>query len=141
MLTDGSRLFWVDAVGIRSSSIYGGAVQTLVVSSAVSRISLDPSYLYYAEDNRIKRVPKVGGAVSTLITAPNVVTALYVDPRPSFPYIFWGERGGAGRSAAPGYSPWTWQNPVSGRERCPSALMEHTHCGLIAPSPAIHRAA
>lgn len=116
LLTDGTRLFWVDAGGIRSLSIYGGAIQTLLVSSSVSRISLDPNFVYYAEGNQISRVPKAGGAPLALFVAPKVVTALYADPRPSFTYIFWGEKGGAVRSAAPGFSAWTWQGPVAGRD-------------------------
>src|SRR5882724_1648899 len=103
LLTDGSRLFWVDAGGIRSMSIFGGAVQTLLTSSTVSRISLDPGFVYYAEGNRISRVAKAGGASTSLIITPNIVTALYADLRPSLTYLFWGEKGGAVRSAAPGF--------------------------------------
>ena len=97
-------------------SIFGGAVQTLLASSTVSRISLDQNFVFYAEGNRINRVPKAGGLATTLFVTANVVTALYADPRPSLTYIFWGEKGGAVRSAAPGFSTWTWQSPVTGRD-------------------------
>jgi hypothetical protein len=134
LVTDGSTLFWTDDGGIRSMSVSGGTIRTLVTSTSVFNISLDGTYVYYAVDNHIRRVPKVGGEPTSLFDASNVVTALYAfvsDPgnttrkvRPTFAgtsnlhaglgwtYLLWGERGGAVRSSDTlGVNRYTWQAP------------------------------
>jgi hypothetical protein len=118
LLTDGTRLFWVDAGGIRSLSIYGGAVQTLLVSSSVSRISLDSKFVYYAEGNGLSRLPKSGGAATGLFSAPDTITAVYARQETNSTAIFWGERGGAVRVATllGLNTPYVFQPPVAGRE-------------------------
>jgi hypothetical protein len=118
LATDGSTLFWADAGGVRSVSVFGGAIHTLVSSASVSHISLDASYVYYSEGVRTSRVAKAGGAATALLFAPAKITALYVwAASPSYTLIFWGEQGGAVRSNnAFGSSPWTWQSPIAGRD-------------------------
>ena len=118
LATDGVSLFWADAGGVRSMSVFGGAINTLVSSTSVSHISLDASYVYYSEGARTSRVAKAGGAATALLYAAANITALYVWPAsPSYTVVFWGEHGGAVRSNnAFGSAPWTWQNPIAGRD-------------------------
>ncbi len=117
LATDGATLFWSDAGGVRSMSIWGGTITTLVSSTSVSRISLDSSYVYYAEGTRISRVPKTGGTPTAMFYASTNVTALYAwVASPSYTIVFWGEQGGAVRSNnSYGSTPFTWQYPISGR--------------------------
>jgi hypothetical protein len=119
LATDGSTLFWADAGGVRSISLNGGAIHTLVSSTSVSHIGLDPVSVYYSEGVRISRVAKAGGAATPLLFAAANVTALYLWPAlpTSYSFIFWGEQGGAVRSYSPfGGSQFTWQNPIPGRD-------------------------
>ena len=118
LATDGSTLFWADAGGIRSMPINGGAVNTLLSSTSVSHINLDPNYLYYSSGAHISRMPKGGGAAVPVFLAPAHVAALYVwTANRSYSVVFWGEQGGAVRSVGSfGNSLYTWQNPIPGRD-------------------------
>jgi hypothetical protein len=128
LVTDGATLFWADAQGIRSLPVVGGTVKTLVATSSVARISLDASYLYYAEGSRISRVPKSGGAPTTVLFASNLVTALYVDA-PLFE-IIWGEQGGAVRSQATSgdvIHVSTYQLSIAGHDITSVGISEDSH--------------
>jgi hypothetical protein len=118
LATDGTSLFWADEGGVRSMSIWGGPIKTLVSSTTVSHIGLDAGYVYYSEGARVSRIAKAGGAATILLYGSANVTALYLwTPVPSYTVIFWGEQGGAVRSeTAFGGSRYTWQNPIAGRD-------------------------
>ena len=62
LLTDGTKLFWIDAGGIRSVPIGGGPITTLFSDGFVGRISLDDSFVYFGEEFLIMRIPKNGGS-------------------------------------------------------------------------------
>jgi hypothetical protein len=118
LATDGSTLFWADAGGIRSMSINGGTIRTLVSSTSISHLSLDPNYIYYSEGVRLHRISKTGGSDTVIFSTVANITALYAwTASPNYSIIFWGEQGGAVRSVGfVGNSPYTWQNPISGRD-------------------------
>jgi hypothetical protein len=116
LATDGSTLFWGDTGGVRSMPVNGGTVHTLVSSPSISHIALDPNNVYYSQGASIGKVAKAGGPLGTVFTASATVTALYVwSPVPSYPVVFWGEQGGAVRSASP-QGLFTWQGPIAGRD-------------------------
>jgi hypothetical protein len=106
LATDGSRLYWTDAAGVRSVALTGGPITTLV-STPVTHIALDATSLYFTQSSAINRLPKGGGASSFVIGGQNIVTALSVDAATQL--IFWGERGGAVRSSWGGNAPHTYQ--------------------------------
>ena len=116
LVTDGLRLYWADATGIRSMPIAGGAIATLVSSHGTALFligGVDADYLYYSVGSLIRQVPKSGGASATLITAPHVVTAIYAHAG-SVTTIHWGEKDGAVRSLD-GYLTLTHVGPNPGR--------------------------
>jgi hypothetical protein len=118
LATDGSTLFWVEPDGVRSMSVNGNNLNTLVSSTAISHITLDATYVYYSEGAQINRVPKAGGSITNFYSAAASVTALYAWTY-NFNYsdIIWGEKGGAVRSTDNhGTFQYTWQNPIPGRD-------------------------
>jgi len=93
LVTDGTRLFWVDAGGIRSVPLGGGSVTTLRGEGAyITHIRIDSSYIYFSEQYLILRMPKSGGSERVVISTNGIVTALHVEP--SIGRVFWGEQGG-----------------------------------------------
>lgn len=114
--TDGSTLYWIDAGGIRSVALAGGAVTTLFSDPAVGRISLDNDFVYFGEEFLVMRIPKTGGAPQTVVSTNGRVSALHVDP--GIGWVFWGEKEGGvrGMRAAFGSPVLTFQPPASGRE-------------------------
>jgi hypothetical protein len=93
LVTDGTRLFWVDSGGIRSVSLGGGPITTLRgEGSFITHIRLDSSYLYFSEEFLILHMPKSGGLERVVISTGGIVMALHVDS--SIGQVFWGEQGG-----------------------------------------------
>ena len=92
LLTDGTKLFWIDAGGIRSVPIGGGPITTLFSDGFVGRISLDGSFVYFGEEFLIMRIPKNGGSFETIARTNGRVSALHVDG--TIGWVFWGEKGG-----------------------------------------------
>lgn len=135
IVTDASSLYWADAGGIRKLSLTAnvnpfpigvgakvavrriapGVVVTLAATTTTSHVGLDANYVYFEQGATIQRVPKSGGAVSTVVAAAANVTAFYVDP--STEYIYWGEQGGGiRRQPASGGSTFTYQLPMVGHD-------------------------
>jgi hypothetical protein len=118
LVTDGTRLFWVDAGGIRSVPLGGGSVTTLRGEGAfITHIRIDPSYIYFSEGYLINRMPKSGGVERVVISTNGIVTALHVDA--SIGRLFWGEQGGGVFSTAADQlqgSRVTFQVPSAGRD-------------------------
>jgi hypothetical protein len=114
--TDGTRLYWIDAGGIRSVPIGGGPITTLFADSFVGRISLDNSFVYFGEEFLIMRIPKGGGTPQTVVSTNGRVSALYVHA--GIGWVFWGEKEGGVRAmpARFGAPVLTFQLPATGRE-------------------------
>ena len=117
LVTDGTRLFWVDSGGIRSVPLGGGPVTTLRgEGSFITHIRIDSSYIYFSEEFLILRMPKSGGLERVVISTSGIVTALYVDG--SIGQLFWGEQGGGVFSTAANQVQGprvTYQAPSAGR--------------------------
>jgi len=118
LVTDGSRLFWLDSGGIRSVPLGGGPVTTLRGEGAfITHIRVDSSYVYFSEEFLILRMPKSGGLERVVISTNGIVTALYVEA--SIRRLFWGEQGGGvfSTSADQVQGPRvTFQAPSGGRD-------------------------
>jgi hypothetical protein len=118
LITDGTRLFWVDAGGIRSVPLGGGTVTTLRGEGAfTTHIRLDSSHLYFSEQYLILRMPKAGGLERVVISTNGIVTALHVES--SIGRLFWGEQGGGVFSTAANQVQGprvTYQAPSAGRD-------------------------
>ena len=118
LVTDGTRLFWVDEGGIQSVPLGGGPVTTLRGERAfITHIRLDPSYIYFSDEYLILRMPKSGGVERVVISTSGIVTALHVDA--SIDRLFWGEQGGGVFSTAADQVQGprvTYQAPSSGRD-------------------------
>ena len=116
-MTDGTRLYWIDAGGIRTIPIGGGSITTLFHDSFVGHISLDNSFVYFGEEFLINRIPKIGSPnIATIVSTNGRVSALHVDP--NIGWVFWGEKEG-GVHAMPtqfGAAVSTFQQPSAGRE-------------------------
>jgi len=117
LVTDGTRLFWVDSDGIRSVPLGGGPIMTLRgEGSFITHIRLDSSYIYFSEEFLILRMPKSGGLERVVISTSGIVTALHVDS--SIGRVFWGEQGGGVFSTASNQVQGprvTFQAPSAGR--------------------------
>jgi hypothetical protein len=117
LVTDGTRLFWVDSGGIRSVPLGGGPITTLRgEGSFITHIRLDSSYIYFSEEFLILRMPKSGGLERVVISTSGIVTALHVDG--SIGQVFWGEQGGGVFSTASNQvqgTRLTFQTPSAGR--------------------------
>jgi hypothetical protein len=117
LVTDGTRLFWVDSGGIRSVPLGGGPITTLRgEGSFITHIRLDSSYIYFSEEFLILRMPKSGGLERVVISTSGIVTALHVDG--SIGQVFWGEQGGGVFSTASNQVQGprlTFQMPSAGR--------------------------
>ena len=117
LVTDGTRLFWVDSGGIRSVLLGGGPVTTLRgEGSFITHIRIDSSYIYFSEEFLILRMPKSGGLERVVISTSGIVTALHVDA--SIGRVFWGEQGGGVFSTAANQVQGprvTYQAPSAGR--------------------------
>jgi hypothetical protein len=102
LVTDGSRLFWVDAGGIRSVPLGCGPITTVTTlrgeGAYITHIRVDSSYIYFSEGYLINRMPKSGGGERVVISTNGIVTALHVDA--SIGRLFWGEQGGGVFSTA-----------------------------------------
>ena len=92
LVTDGSYLYWADALGVRKMAIGGGAIQTLASGETFSHLGLDGSVLYYSSANSILDVPTAGGSSGTVVTTDSPVTALY--PPSSANGLLWGQANG-----------------------------------------------
>jgi len=118
LVTDGTRLFWVDAGGIRSVALAGGAVTTLRSSTVITRLRVDSSFIYYGEEFLIFRMPKAGGIGSVVVSTSGRVSALHVDP--AIGWLFWGEIGGGVRATpstqSGGGAQATYQASIAGRD-------------------------
>ena len=101
--TDGTKLYWIDAGGIRSAAIHLNVpmglepVTTLFSDLAVGRISLDNSFVYFGEEFLIMRIPKNGGSPQTVARTNGRVSALHVDG--TIGWMFWGEKEGGVNAA------------------------------------------
>ena len=115
LVTDQTKLFWVDAGGIRSVPLAGGTVTTVRASSVITRLRVEGAYLYYGEEFLIFRKPKAGGPEGVMVSTSGRVTALHVDAAGG--RLYWGEDGGGVRSTtlAPGGPQVTYQGSIAGR--------------------------
>ncbi len=118
LVTDGTRLFWVDAGGIRSVALSGGAITTLRTSTVITRLRVDANYIYYGEEFLIFRMPKAGGSANVVVSTNGRVSALHVDA--GIGWLFWGEIGGGVRaspsSQAGGGAQVTYQASIAGKD-------------------------
>jgi hypothetical protein len=118
LVTDGSRLYWVDAGGIRSVALSGGAITTLRSSTVITRLRVDANFIYYGEEFLIFRMPKAGGFANVVVSTNGRVSALHVDG--AIGWLFWGEIGGRVHASpttqAGGGAQITYQNSISGRD-------------------------
>jgi hypothetical protein len=118
-VTDGARLFWADRYGLRSMSVAGGAIQTLVAfpEMAPSQLALVGNLVYFSFGNQIRRVEKTGGAATIVTTAPDVINDLYVyAPQGMAPELYWGEANGAVRCLDAWGFQRTFQDAMNGRQ-------------------------
>jgi hypothetical protein len=86
-----SQVYWADAAGIKTVSMAGGAVTTLVPFTGgftTSSIGIDATYVYYTAGSSIRRVPKAGGPALDRV-ATNNAEALFVYGNDQ---IYWTER-------------------------------------------------
>jgi hypothetical protein len=111
--TDGSSLYWADATGLRKMAIGGGAVSTLVSSSAITSVGLNASRVYYSSGASIRSVAKTGGFSTVHATTGSAVTAMHIHAGAST-VVFWGEQNGSVRSLNGGTVA-THQGALSGR--------------------------
>jgi hypothetical protein len=124
LVTDGARLCWADAEGIRSMPLGGGAITTLAAGTGFSRLAVYDGSVYYIDGATVRGVPASGGTVSTAVTASGPITALWATQAPAevalisrplmqgpvaegppvFPgaEIFWGQADGSVHSIASG---------------------------------------
>ncbi len=121
LVNDGTSLFYADAGGIRAYTP-GVGLSTLLTGTTFQHLSLDSSRVYFVDGDTIKRVPKAGGSVVTMLSTTSPINALFVRHSgtgiTATTTIYWGEDGGAVRSQ------WfqnnivgavtTYQNPTSG---------------------------
>lgn len=118
LVTDGTRLFWVDAAGIRSVALAGGPITTLRSSTVITRLRVDSSFIYYGEEFLIFRMPKAGGFGQVVVSTNGRVSALHVDG--GIGWLFWGEIGGGVRaspsSQSGGGAQITYQASIAGRD-------------------------
>lgn len=118
LVTDGTRLFWVDAGGIRSVALAGGPITTLRSSTVITRLRVDSSFIYYGEEFLIFRMPKTGGFGSVVVSTNGRVSALHVDA--GIGWLFWGEIGGGVRASpstqSGGGAQITYQGSIAGRD-------------------------
>jgi hypothetical protein len=117
--TDGARLFWADRYGLRSMSVTGGAIQTLVAfpDMAPSQLALSGNLLYFSFGNQIRRIPKTGGVSVIVTTAPDIITDLYVyGPQWMAPELYWGEANGGVRSLDAWGFQHTFQDSMNDRQ-------------------------
>jgi len=71
--TDGAHLYWIDGEKgeLARIPLVGGGIEVLALVSPSyiePRIRMDSTYVYYKEGYSIRRVPKAGGASSTVVT-------------------------------------------------------------------------
>jgi hypothetical protein len=106
LVTDGNRLYWADARGVRSVSVYGGPVRTLVTASSVAKVSLSGNYLYFASGRNVLRTNKLlGGLQAVARSTSGTVTDLDVFPTSiDRPTVYWGTAGGNVQSQRVGSS-------------------------------------
>jgi hypothetical protein len=118
LVTDGTRLYWVDAGGIRSVALAGGAITTLRSSTVITRLRVDANFIYYGEEFLIFRMPKAGGFANVVASTNGRVSALHVDG--GIGWLFWGEIGGGVRASpttqAGGGAQITYQSAIAGRD-------------------------
>lgn len=113
--TDGTTLYWIDAGGIRSVPVSGGAVKTLYASAFLGRISLARDYVYFGQEYLIMRIPKAGGAPQYFTSTNGRVSALSVEVDGQ--WIYWGDRDGGVYGMPTKLGEWarTYQLPTPGR--------------------------
>lgn len=84
MLIDSSHLYWVEEGrgAIRKRAVSGGPITTLMPSTGFqgpTKLALDDASIYWANDSKVGKVPKIGGAVSFYESGFDVRLAIGVD--------------------------------------------------------------
>ncbi len=113
LVTDGATLFWADSAGLRSMPIGGGAVTTMTSGTALSKVVLGATQLFYSDGATLRGVAKAGGVTFGVATDSSAVSALAIN---ASGVLYWGTLGGAVRSVRPGSGSSTLQNPIAGRQ-------------------------
>jgi hypothetical protein len=101
LLTDGVRLYWTAAAGVRSVPVTGGPVQTLATGATIGDLGLDTDRIYYAAGHAVRSVAKTGGTPRTEVPTTRAVVSLHVQAS-SRPVVSWAEADGAIRTRTAG---------------------------------------
>jgi hypothetical protein len=95
LVLDDTYVYFGDDVGIKQVPKDGGTVVTLAPGYDSTKLAVDDSYVYWTEwtlvgDDAIRRVPKVGGAVQTIVSGGTLADPWGIAVDDS--YVYWTEQ-------------------------------------------------
>jgi len=81
LVSDSANLYFAEGMNIRRLSKSGGIISSLgtLTNPEVYGLAVDHQYVYWTNEGRLSKAPKVGGSTSVLVTSPEYLWQIAVD--------------------------------------------------------------